>query len=72
MVPSKKAISNRTNKMSDAQFNNTVVEQVKTREEQLMIQLKEAHAIIRQKDLEILELKSRLDKEDNVINGYFS
>lgn len=72
MVPSKKAISNRTNKMSDAQFNNTVVEQVKTREEQLAEQLAKALAIIRQKDLEILELKSRLDKEDNVINGYFS
>ena len=58
--------------MCDTQDNNIVVDQAKTREEQLMIQLKEAHAIIRQKDLEILELKSRLDKEDNVINGYFS
>ena len=58
--------------MSDAQFNNTVVEQVKTREEQLMIQLKEALATIKKKDLEILELKSRLDKEDNVVYGYFS
>lgn len=58
--------------MSDAQFNNTVVEQVKTREEQLAEQLAKALAIIRQKDLEILELKDRLNKEDNVINGYFS
>jgi hypothetical protein len=58
--------------MSDAQFNNTAVEQAKMREEQLAEQLAKALAIIRQKDLEILELNDRLNKEDNVINGYFS
>jgi len=58
--------------MCDTQDNNIVVDQAKTREEQLMIQLAEALATIKKKDLEILELKSRLDKEDNVVYGYFS
>lgn len=58
--------------MPDTQINNTAVEQAKMREEQLTEQLAKALAIIRQKDLEILELKDRLNKEDNVINGYFS
>jgi hypothetical protein len=58
--------------MCDTQDNNIVVDQAKTREEQLMIQLKEALATIKKKDLEILELKSRLDNEDNVVYGYFS
>jgi len=58
--------------MCDTQDNNIVVDQAKTREEQLMIQLKEALATIKKKDLEILELKSRLNKEDNVVYGYFS
>ena len=58
--------------MPNTQINNTAVEQAKMREEQLTEQLAKALAIIRQKDLEILELKDRLNKEDNVINGYFS
>ena len=58
--------------MCDTQDNNIVVDQAKTREEQLMIQLKEALATIKKKDIEILELKSRLNKEDNVVYGYFS
>jgi len=34
--------------------------------------LAEALAMIKLKDIEIKDLKSRIDKKDNVINGYYS
>jgi hypothetical protein len=35
-------------------------------------QLAEALASLKEKELEILELKSKLSKQDNVINSYFT
>jgi hypothetical protein len=58
--------------MSDKEHIKTVVDQPKTREEELAEQLAEAHAIIRQKNLEILELKSRLNQEHNLGYGFFT